>query len=203
MRRRARDPHDTRTGSLAFIDHRGWLTRARHVASPNTDARPPGTEVELIVVHGISLPPGRFGGTDVERLFTNRLGPSGAPGYDELAKMRVSAHFFVRRDGRVIQFVSADDRAWHAGVSSWRGHERCNDFSIGIELEGTDARPYTAAQYRALARLIGALRDRYPITDVVGHSDIAPGRKTDPGPSFEWSRLRRRAGSIVRGGVLA
>lgn len=194
MRRRAK-----RAAATPWrIDREGWLGTARRVPSPNADARPAGMRIELVVVHGISLPPGRFGGSDVERLFTNRLDPARARGYDELAKLRVSAHFFVRRDGRIVQFVSCDDRAWHAGVSSWQGRDRCNDYAIGIELEGTDERPYAAAQYRVLARLVVILCKRYPIRDVVGHADIAPGRKTDPGPAFEWSRLRRRAGPLVR-----
>ena len=153
--------------------------------------RPEATAITLIVVHGISLPPGRFGGHAVEQLFTNRLDPKANASYADLRGLRVSAHFFVRRDGRLVQFVSCAMRAWHAGVSRWRGRERCNDFSIGIELEGTDDLPYAAAQYAMLARLVKALRRRYPIADVVGHSDVAPGRKTDPGPAFDWARLAR------------
>lgn len=173
------------------IDARGHATTARQVRSPNHDPRPPGTDIELVVVHGISLPPGRFGGDGIVRLFTNRLDPRADPYYASIAAMRVSAHFLVRRDGELVQFVGCLDRAWHAGVSSWKGREHCNDFSIGIELEGTDDLPYHAAQYTMLARLVRALRRAYPIIDVVGHSDIAPGRKSDPGPAFAWARLYR------------
>ncbi len=173
------------------IDARGRANLARQVRSPNFDARPAGTPVTLIVVHGISLPPGKFGGDAIIRLFTNRLDPARHPYYATVADLRVSAHFVIRRDGALLQFVSCDDRAWHAGVSSWRGRERCNDFSIGVELEGADHVPYSSDQYAMLARLIKALSRRYPIAGVAGHSDIAPGRKTDPGESFDWPRLRR------------
>jgi len=175
------------------VDARGAVTLARQVASPNHDARPEGTAVSLVVVHGISLPPGEFGGDGIERLFTNRLDASAHPAFAAVAPLRVSAHFLVRRDGALLQFVRCADRAWHAGVSAWNGQPRCNDYSIGIELEGTDEIPYAPAQYAMLARLAKALRRRYPITDIVGHSDIAPGRKTDPGPAFDWARLRRLA----------
>jgi N-acetyl-anhydromuramoyl-L-alanine amidase len=173
------------------IDAHGYATRARQVESPNCDERPAPVAISLIVVHGISLPPGEFDGDHIERLFTNRLDPSAHPYFATIAALRVSAHFLVRRDGELLQFVSCLRRAWHAGESSWRGRERCNDFSIGIELEGTDDLPYTAAQYAMLARLARALRRRYPIDDVAGHSDVAPGRKTDPGPTFDWERLGR------------
>lgn len=175
------------------LDPAGRLAGARQVASPNCDARPAAERVVLVVVHGISLPPGRFGGDAVERLFTNRLDLHAHPSFAGIAQLRVSAHFLVRREGRVLQFVPCTQRAWHAGASRWRERERCNDFSVGIELEGTDEQPYTRAQYAALARLLKALRRRYPIEDVVGHSDIAPGRKTDPGARFDWSRVRRHA----------
>ncbi|MCC7113419.1 MAG: 1,6-anhydro-N-acetylmuramyl-L-alanine amidase AmpD [Burkholderiales bacterium] len=167
----------------------GWLAGVRRVRTPNADARPPGTTVSLVVVHGISLPPGRYGGDAIERLFTNTLDPDAHPSYRDIAGLRVSAHFLIRRDGTLVQFAGCDDRAWHAGVSSWNGRERCNDYSIGIELEGTDTRPYTARQYRRLAALLRRIAARYPIAAVVGHSDVAPGRKTDPGPAFDWSRL--------------
>ena len=173
------------------IDARGRANLARQVRSPNFDARPAETRVTLIVVHGISLPPGKFGGDAIIRLFTNRLDPAGHPYYATIAGLRVSAHFLIRRDGALLQFVSCDDRAWHAGASSWQGRERCNDFSIGVELEGADDVPYASAQYAVLARLIKALSRRYPIAGVAGHSDIAPGRKTDPGEAFDWHRLRR------------
>jgi AmpD protein len=141
-------------------------------------------------VHAISLPPGEFGGPAVVQLFTNTLDPAEHPYYATIAHLRVSAHYFIRRDEEVIQFVEPDKRAWHAGVCRWRGRERCNDFSIGIELEGCDTLPFEAVQYERLAALIRKLAGRYPIDAVVGHSDIAPGRKTDPGPCFEWGRLR-------------
>jgi AmpD protein len=175
---------------LAIADH-GYANLARQVRSPNRDERPAGAKVTLAVIHGISLPPGRFGGDGIERLFTNRLDPAADPFYATIAGLRVSAHFLVRRDGVLVQFVACDERAWHAGVSRFRGRERCNDFSIGIELEGTDETPYESAQYRMLARLLKALARRYPIRHVAGHSAIAPGRKTDPGPAFDWDRLRR------------
>jgi AmpD protein len=175
-------------------DRHGWLPGARRVRSPNADARPPGTAVTLVVVHGISLPPGRFGGDAIERLFTNSLDPRAHPYFATIADLRVSAHFLVRRDGALVQFVDVDARAWHAGASRFDGRERCNDFSIGIELEGTDERPYTAKQYARLATLVGRLRRRWPIEAIAGHSDVAPGRKTDPGPSFDWARLRRALG---------
>jgi AmpD protein len=174
------------------LEDGGWLAGARRVDSPNCDERPPGVPVALVVVHGISLPPGVFRGDAVERLFTNRLDAGAHPCFRAIAALRVSAHFFLRRDGELIQFVACDRRAWHAGASSWRGRERCNDFSIGIELEGTDTRPYTARQYARLAALLEALRTRYPIEALAGHSDVAPGRKTDPGPAFHWMRLAAR-----------
>ncbi len=176
------------------IDARGTANLAAQIPSPNHDARPAGTRVSLLVVHGISLPPGEFGGDGIERLFTNRLDPGAHPYYAAVAALKVSAHFLIRRDGALIQFVRCADRAWHAGASAWQGRPRCNDFSIGVELEGTDEIAYAGAQYAMLARLAKALRRRYPIDDIVGHSDIAPGRKTDPGPAFDWARLRRLAG---------
>ncbi len=173
------------------FDAGGWLLAAKPVPSPNCDQRPAGTAVTLAVIHGISLPPGEFGGDGILQLFTNDLDPSAHPYFASIAALRVSAHFLIRRDGELLQFVPCHLRAWHAGSSAWRGRERCNDFSIGIELEGTDERPYTARQYARLARLLSSLRHAYPLTDVVGHSDIAPGRKTDPGPAFDWNRLRQ------------
>jgi AmpD protein len=173
------------------IDARGRASRATPMPSPNCDDRPPGTAITLIVVHGISMPPGEFGGDAIARLFTNTLDAAAHPAFAEVATLRVSSHFLIRRDGALVQFVPCAKRAWHAGVSSWRGRERCNDFSVGIELEGTDVVQYAPAQYTTLARLTTALRRRYPIADVVGHSDIAPGRKTDPGPAFDWPRYRR------------
>jgi len=175
------------------IDADGIATPARQVASANRDARPPDTEITLLVVHGISLPPGEFGGDGILDLFTNRLDPDAHPYYAAIAGLAVSAHFLIRRDGALIQFVPCGERAWHAGASAWKGRGRCNDYSIGVELEGTDDVPYTPAQYAMLARLARALRRRYPIADIVGHSDIAPGRKTDPGSAFDWDRLHRLA----------
>ncbi len=178
--------------SRRAFDALGWLEGARRIVSPNCDARPEGEAISLVVIHNISLPPGRFGGAGIVELFTNRLDPTAHPYYAEIAHLRVSAHFLIRRRGELIQFVPCGARAWHAGVSSWKGRERCNDFSIGIELEGSDDRPFTQAQYRRLGALIGKLRHAYPITDIAGHSDIAPGRKTDPGPCFDWSCLRNQ-----------
>jgi len=173
------------------IDERGFANLARQVRSPNRDARPAATEVTLLVIHGISLPPGEFGGDGILRLFTNRLDAGRHPYYATIRELRVSAHFLVRRDAALIQFVSCNDRAWHAGASTWKGRERCNDYSVGVELEGTDEIPYAAAQYAMLARLARALGRRYPIADIVGHSDVAPGRKSDPGPSFDRARFNR------------
>ncbi len=175
------------------IDTAGWLDAARRVPSPNQDARPPGCRPELIVVHNISLPPGEFGGPHIEALFTNRLDPGAHPYFAGIAGLRVSAHLLIRRDGALVQFVPFGRRAWHAGVSCWRGRPACNDFSVGIELEGTDDRPYGDAQYTRLAAVVTALRRHYPSLTadaLAGHCDIAPGRKTDPGPAFDWDRLR-------------
>jgi len=161
----------------------------RVVDSPNWDERPPGTEVTLAVLHSISLPPGEYGGDAIERLFTNRLDPAAHPYFREVAALRVSAHFLIRRDGETLQFVPVERRAWHAGVSCWRGRTRCNDFSVGIELEGHEEAPFEEAQYAALAALLARLRERLPLRDIAAHSDIAPGRKTDPGAAFDWPRL--------------
>jgi AmpD protein len=171
-----------------IIDDGGRLALARQVDSPNRDARPPGVEPDMVVIHAIALPPGQFDGDGVERLFTNRCDPAVHPCFAELKDVRVSAHFFIRRDGGVMQFVACGERASHAGTSHWQGRERCNDFSIGIELEGGDHWPFEAAQYKALDRLLAALRARYPIRHLVGHMHIAPERKTDPGPYFDWAR---------------
>ncbi len=171
------------------LDDAGWLAGVNHIASPNWDERPDGTACSLLVIHNISLPPGEFGGPGVEALFTNQLDPGAHPYYAQIQGLRVSAHFFIRRDGAIVQFVPCGKRAWHAGASAWCGRERCNDFSIGIELEGSDEVPFTDAQYRALADLVRVLRGAYPIADIRGHADIAPGRKTDPGPCFDWGRL--------------
>ena len=179
-------------GSWSIGGH-GWLRcdwpGFRRVDSPNFDARPEGLPVELLVIHNISLPPDEFGGPGVEQLFTNCLDPQAHPYYEQIEGLKVSSHFFIRRDGSLIQFVSCLERAWHAGLSQWQGRERCNDFSIGIELEGCDTQPFEEAQYATLQRLVPVLRAAYPLCAVVGHADIAPGRKTDPGPCFDWSRL--------------
>lgn len=174
------------------MDAAGWLQGVTHTPSPNCDARPEGEAITLVVIHAISLPPGKFGGEGVIELFTNRLDPAAHPFYETIQDLRVSAHFFIRRDGELIQFVPCGLRAWHAGVSRWQGRERCNDFSLGIELEGTDDTPFTDVQYAVLNNLLALLRTAYPIAAVVGHADIAPGRKTDPGPYFDWARLASR-----------
>lgn len=172
------------------VDPQGFVAGARYLPSPNCDERPADFAVELIVIHNISLPPGQFGGDAVMDLFLNRLDAAAHPFFATIAHLRVSAHFLIRRDGELIQFVSCGQRAWHAGVSNWRGRERCNDFSIGIELEGADDIPFTEVQYEMLSRLVRALLQCYPGAELTGHSDIAPGRKTDPGPHFDWPRLR-------------
>lgn len=172
------------------VDADGVVLEALQVPSPNCDERPCQEGITLLVVHGISLPPGEYGGPGVELLFTNALDCGSHPYFSRLKDLRVSAHFFIRRDGALLQFVPARLRAWHAGESIWKGRRRCNDFSVGVELEGTDDQPYEAAQYQALATLTTALKRRYPIADIVGHSDIAPGRKSDPGPRFDWAHFR-------------
>jgi AmpD protein len=173
------------------IEADGCLRSVRQLCSPNCDERPQGAEITMAVVHAISLPPGEFGGDGVERLFTNRLDLDAHPYYRQIQALRVSAHFLIRRDGELIQFVPCRLRAWHAGASHWQDRERCNDFSIGIELEGCDDQPFTDLQYENIARLLRTLSAHYAIRDIVGHADIAPGRKTDPGPCFDWARLYR------------
>jgi AmpD protein len=171
----------------------GLLSGVRQVLSPHYDARPAGTVAELLVVHGISLPPGEFGGPWIDRLFTGTLPPEAHPFFRELAAARLSAHALVRRDGAIVQYVPFGERAWHAGASQYRGRSTCNDFSVGVELEGTDDTPYTEAQYQRLAALAAALLAAYASLSaehIVGHSDIAPGRKTDPGAAFDWPRFR-------------
>jgi N-acetyl-anhydromuramoyl-L-alanine amidase len=172
------------------IDDEGRVPQATQLASPNCDERPPGIAIELIVIHNISLPPGEYGGDAIERLFANTLDYGAHPYYAGLRGLRVSSHFLIRRDGALLQFVPCAMRAWHAGASSWRGREACNDFSIGIELEGSDAEPFTEPQYAALDSLLKALQARFPIAGIAGHSEIAPSRKTDPGPFFDWLRVR-------------
>jgi AmpD protein len=179
----------------------GLMRGVRQAASPNYDARPGGVEAELIVVHGISLPPGEFGGPWIERLFLNTLPLDMHPYFAEIGGLRVSSHLLVARDGELTQFVKFTDRAWHAGQSSYQGREACNDFSIGVELEGLDSLAYEEAQYDTLAEVVAALCDAYPRLSpqrLVGHSDISPGRKTDPGPAFDWERARRRIGEACR-----
>ena len=190
---RRQRPANLPAARFAIDTDRGLLELARQEPSPNWDERPPGVEPDLIVVHGISLPPGEFGGPWIDQLFTNVLPPDGHPYFAEVAGLRVSSHLLIRRNGEIVQYVPFQRRAWHAGASSWAGRERCNDYSIGIELEGADHSPYESAQYAMLARVIAVLCRHYPhLTPerVVGHSDIAPGRKTDPGPAFDWPRLR-------------
>lgn len=172
----------------------GLLGGARQIASPNRDARPDGIDADLIVVHGISLPPGEFGGPWIDRLFTNALPPDAHPYFAEVAGRRVSSHLCIARDGGITQYVPFNERAWHAGASSYEGRTACNDFSIGVELEGADTIAYDERQYRALAAVVAALCRAYPklsAARLTGHSDIAPGRKTDPGPAFDWPLARR------------
>jgi AmpD protein len=179
----------------------GRIVGVRYVGSPNQDERPAGVEPELVVVHGISLPPGAFGGPWIDRLFTNALDPGAHPYFREVADLRVSAHVLIRRDGELVQYVPFHRRAWHAGISSWQGRERVNDFSIGVELEGTDDFPYEDAQYERLATLVRALAATYPAIApdrLVGHCDVAPGRKSDPGPAFDWPRLHALLGAHGR-----
>lgn len=172
---------------LLNIDDDGWCRQAQRQPSPNFDARPASAAIDLLVIHNISLPPGQFGGPYIADLFSNCLDCDSHPYFDQLRTLRVSAHFLIRRDGGLIQFVSAEARAWHAGVSSFEGRERCNDFSIGIELEGSDFVPFDERQYHVLAELTVALQRRYSLRAVTGHQHIAPGRKTDPGPFFDWN----------------
>lgn len=178
------------------LDTAGWLNRAKHQPSPNCDARPGDELPALVVIHNISLPPGKFGGHAVEQLFTNQLDWDTHPYYQEIRGLQVSTHFFIRRDGELIQFVPCTQRAWHAGASQWHGRDKCNDFSIGIELEGTDDQPFDEAQYVSLNDLLAALQATYPIRAVTGHSNIAPDRKTDPGPYFDWDRVLIHSDSV-------
>lgn len=182
-------PPTAATAAAAGIGADGWLRGVRHIASPNCDERPPGERVSLVVVHAISLPPAQFGGDGILRLFSNQLDPDAHPYFASISTLRVSAHFLVRRDGELLQFVSCQQRAWHAGLSAWQGRSRCNDFSLGIELEGCDHLPFEDRQYDCLVELLGLLCDHYPIEAVVGHCDVSPGRKSDPGPCFDWRRL--------------
>ena len=167
----------------------GLLPQARYIASPNCDERPPGAAITLVVLHSISLPPGQYGGDAIERLFTNRLDPAAHPYFRDIATLKLSSHFLVRRDGELLQFVPVQRRAWHAGASCWRGRSRCNDFSIGVELEGVDESAFEDIQYARLNELLRALRGSLPLNDIAAHSDVAPDRKTDPGAHFDWARL--------------
>lgn len=185
------------------LSEEGLLEGVRYVASPNCDERPAGCSIELLVIHYISLPPGEFGGPAIERFFMNRLDPKAHPFFTNISGLAASAHFLVRRDGEVIQFVPCAKRAWHAGESSWKGRSRCNDFSIGIEVEGDERVPFTAAQYRRLAVLTQALQTQYPIVEIVGHADIAPSRKTDPGPQFDWARYRAMVARAGRSAAIS
>ncbi|MBI2295443.1 MAG: 1,6-anhydro-N-acetylmuramyl-L-alanine amidase AmpD [Betaproteobacteria bacterium] len=172
------------------ITDEGLVEGVRYVPSPNCDERPAGGAIELVVIHAISLPPGEFGGHGIFDLFANRLDRTAHPYYATIAERKVSSHYLIRRDGELVQFVPCAKRAWHSGESSWRGRGRCNDFSVGVELEGDERVPFTDAQYERLAALTRALEARYPIADIAGHSDVAPGRKSDPGPQFDWARYR-------------
>ena len=186
------DRRGTERPRLALDASGRWLLGARRLVSPNCDERPSGDDVDTLVIHGISLPPGEFGGGHVEDLFCNRLDPDAHPSFAELAQLRVAAHLLVRRDGKVVQFCPFDRRAWHAGESAFDGREACNDFSIGIELEGVDHLPYESVQYARLTEVVKLLIRHFPAISperIVGHSDIATGRKTDPGPAFDWERL--------------
>lgn len=176
----------------------GWISGVKRVVSPHFDQRPEGEDPYLLVIHNISLPPGEFGGPYIDQLFTGTLDANAHPYFADIVHLRVSAHCLIRRDGEIIQYVPFDKRAWHAGVSTFAGRERCNDFSIGVELEGTDVLPFTPAQYRSLTGISALLFAHYPITAerVTGHSDIAPGRKTDPGPAFDWVLYQQRLAAL-------
>lgn len=177
-----------------LINSEGWLQSAEIIQSPNFDDRPDDAKIKLIVVHGISLPPGNFGGGHIQQFFCNNLDIAAHDYFESICEMKVSAHCLVERDGRILQFVSFLDRAWHAGESEWLGEPVCNNYSIGIELEGCDDQPYAEEQYQSLANLIASLRAEYPGIEkdaITGHSDISPGRKTDPGEAFDWDKLRQ------------
>lgn len=171
------------------IDAKGWVSEAVHIASPNFDERPKDCNIDMLVLHNISLPPSEYGGNGIIELFTNTLNPEEHPYYAEIYTRKVSSHFLIRRDGQLLQFVSCNDRAWHAGVSKWQERERCNDFSVGVELEGSDIETFETVQYETLEILMNTLKKYLPIKHIVGHSDIAPGRKTDPGPYFDWNKV--------------
>lgn len=186
--------HATGTVHASNDWHKGWYSVAQAVPSPNFGPRPTGVAIDLLVLHSISLPPGEYGGPQIEQLFTNTLDFDAHPYFQTLRGLQVSAHFVLRRDGRLLQFVSCDDRAWHAGVSSWNGRSQCNDNAIGIELEGLEGTAFAPVQYPALAQLVQAIAQRYPIAQIVGHEHIAPGRKHDPGTGFDWRHLQQLIG---------
>ena len=173
-----------------FFDNDGWLKNANRVDSDNFNQRPTLKKDFLVVIHSISLPPGQFNNSFIEDFFQNKLNPTLHPYFETIKDLKVSAHFLIKRKGELIQFVSCHNRAWHAGESSWKGMSDCNDFSIGIELEGTEIEPYEEIQYKVLLNLLVLLKKEYNIIDIVGHSDIAPHRKTDPGPSFDWNKIK-------------
>jgi N-acetyl-anhydromuramoyl-L-alanine amidase len=189
---RSRD-HVAARSTLAWTED-GWYGCARAIPSPNVGKRPLGIQIDLAVVHSISLPPGIYGGPEIEQLFTNQLDWSAHPYFDQIRGLEVSSHFVIRRNGELLQFASVFDRAWHAGRSSWRGRDDCNDFSVGIELEGLEHQPFEATQYQALAALLVALGEVCPIEAVAGHEHIAPGRKFDPGQAFDWPLLQALVG---------
>ncbi len=180
-----------KSGALKHINADGIATWAKQIASPNYDDRPEGCCIEMVVIHNISLPPQQYGGNGIIELFTNQLDPNEHPYYASIHTAKVSSHFLIRRDGELVQFVSCKQRAWHAGISKWKNRERCNDFSVGIELEGSDFEAFAEIQYKTLNSLIKSLQEKYPICNIVGHSDIAPDRKTDPGPFFDWSKITK------------
>jgi N-acetyl-anhydromuramoyl-L-alanine amidase len=203
-----RTPESAVADSMSINHPVGWLSDVRRLSSPNCDPRPSGSEPELIVIHGISLPPGRYGGPWIDQLFTNTLPAEADPYFATIQDLRVSSHVLISRDGSLTQYVPFSLRAWHAGSSNWCGREACNDYSIGIELEGTDDEPYDDRQYPVLAALIAALQRAYPTLAsgaIAGHSDIAPGRKTDPGSAFDWKCLEHwvsaAGGQFVREGL--
>lgn len=172
----------------------GWLEGIAHIPSPNFGPRPEGARIDLAVIHSISLPPGEYGGDEIERLFTNTLDWTAHPYFEQIRGMEVSAHFVIRRDGRIQQFVSVLDRAWHAGRSSWCGRDNCNDYAIGIELEGLEDHPFDRPQYDALVDLLARIDAQWPLAGVTGHEHVAPGRKRDPGSAFDWATMRARMG---------
>ena len=191
MRRRTATPPDrSRVPSHTPLWQNGWYSQAQRHDSPNFGPRPEGASIDLLVVHSISLPPGQYGGNEVQALFTNQLDWDAHPYFDQIRGLEVSSHFYIRRDGALLQFVSCDDRAWHAGQSAYRGRSNCNDDSIGIELEGLEGELFEPAQYACLARLSQDLAGQYPIAHIAGHEHIAPGRKQDPGPGFDWAVLK-------------